>query len=50
MSDDNILQFPDLMKDAIDEDQWRQFQGEFYLDCYFAYNGKMAENPVELGN
>ena len=49
MNDDNIVQFPNLMKDAINEDQWREFQGEFYLDCYFAYNGKAAENPEELG-
>lgn len=37
------------MKDAIDEDHWKELQGEFYLDCYFAHNGKHAESPQELG-
>ena len=40
MSDDNILPFPERLKNAIDEEQWRALQGEFYLDCYFAQHGK----------
>ncbi len=49
MSEDNIVKFPNLMKDAVDEEQWKELQGEFYLDCYFAYNGKPADNPEQLG-
>ena len=29
MSDDNVLPFPDRMRDAIDEEKWRALQGEF---------------------
>lgn len=48
MPQDNILQFPDKLRDAIDEEAWRSIQGEFYLDCYFAQHGKPAEGPDEL--
>ena len=48
MSDDNILTFPDQMRDAIDEDGWRALQGEFYLDCFFSQHGRPAEDPKEL--
>jgi len=48
MSDDNVVTFPKSMKDAINAEHWRTMQGEFYLDCYLAYNGKPAESPEEL--
>ena len=48
MPDDNILPFPDQMRDAIDEDGWRALQGEFYLDCFFSQHGRPAEGPEEL--
>ena len=48
MPDDNILPFPDQMRDAIDEDGWRALQGEFYLDCFFSQHGRPAEGPDEL--
>ena len=48
MSDDSILPFPERLKDAVDEEQWRALQGEFYLDCYFAQHGKPADNPEQL--
>jgi hypothetical protein len=47
-NENNVLNFPNIMKNAVDEDQWKELQGEFYLDCYFAYNGKPADNPEEL--
>jgi len=48
MSDDNILKFPAALRDAIDDEQWRQMQGDFYLDCYYAQHGKPSEDPEEL--
>ena len=45
---DNIVQFPGKMKDAIDEQQWKELQAEFYLDCYFATKGEPASNPDDL--
>lgn len=48
MSDDNVLPFPDRLRDAIDEEAWRAMQGEFYLDCYFAQHGKPADDPDQL--
>ncbi len=48
MSDDNVLPFPDRLRNAIDEEAWRALQGEFYLDCYFAQHGKPAAGPDEL--
>lgn len=48
MADDNILQFPDRMRDAIDEETWRSLQGEFYLDSFFAHHGRPAADPDEL--
>ncbi len=48
MSDDNILPFPDRLRNAIDEQAWQTLQGEFYLDCYFAHHGRAAEDPEEL--
>lgn len=48
MSDDNIIQFPKQMRDAIDDEQWQALQGEFYLDCYFSAHGQAAEDPEQL--
>ena len=48
MPEDNILPFPDRLRDAIDDEAWRALQGEFYLDCYFAHHGKPAEEPEQL--
>lgn len=48
MADDNILPFPNKLRDAIDEEAWRALQGEFYLDCYFAHHGKPADGPEQL--
>ena len=48
MSDDNVLPFPDQMRNAIDEDGWRALQGEFYLDCFFSQHGRPAQDPDEL--
>ena len=45
---DNILHFPSKIKDAIDEEQWKALQAEFYLDCYFAIKGVPASDPKEL--
>lgn len=45
---DNIIQFPGKLKDAIDEEQWKALQAEFYLDCYFAARGTPASDPDEL--
>ena len=42
MADDNILPFPNKLRDAIDEEAWRTLQGEFYLDCYFAHHGQTS--------
>ncbi len=49
MSGDNILPFPDRLRDAIDEEAWRSLQTEFYLDCYFAQHGRPADDPEQLG-
>ena len=48
MSSENILPFPDRLRDAIDEEAWRSLQSEFYLDCFYAQHGRPAENPEEL--
>ncbi|MCB1790183.1 MAG: hypothetical protein KDJ27_03960 [Gammaproteobacteria bacterium] len=48
MSDDNVLPFPDRMRDAIDEERWRTLQAEFYLDCFYSQHGRAAEGPDEL--
>ncbi|MCB1723671.1 MAG: hypothetical protein KDJ39_08245 [Gammaproteobacteria bacterium] len=48
MPDDNVLPFPNRMPDAIDEERWRQLQGEFYLDCFFSQHGRPADGPDEL--
>lgn len=48
MSNDNVLPFPNMMRDAIDEEAWRALQGEFYLDCFLAQHGRPAGNPEEL--
>ena len=49
MTDDTkILQFPDRMRDAIDEEAWRSLQSEFYLDCYFSQHGEPPEDPDAL--
>ena len=48
MTDGNILQFPRIHRDAIDAEQWRRLQGEFYLDCFFAHHGRAPENPEQL--
>ncbi len=45
---DNVIPFPNKLKDAIDEDQWKALQAEFYLDCFFATKGKPASDPDEL--
>ena len=45
---DNILPFPNTIKDAIDEEQWKSLQAEFYLDCYFAIKGVPASDPEKL--
>lgn len=48
MSDDNILPFPLLQRDAIDEERWRSLQGEFYLDCFHSQHDRDAGDPDEL--
>jgi len=48
MDDNNILPFPNKLRDAIDSEQWQNLQGEFYLDCFLAQHGKAAENPEQL--
>ncbi len=48
MSDDKVLPFPDRFRDAIDDEAWQALQGEFYLDCYYAQQGKPAEDPEQL--
>lgn len=45
---DNIIKFPQKIKDAVDEEQWKALQAEFYLDCYFAARGVPANDPDEL--
>ena len=48
MSTDNILPFPNKLKDAFDEAQWQSLQGEFYLDCYTAQHGCPPDDPDQL--
>ena len=48
MTDANILQFPLIHRDAIDADQWRSLQGEFYLDCFYSQHGRPPGTPDEL--
>ena len=48
MADNKILQFPNKLRNAIDEDDWHAFQGEFYLDCFFSHHGYPAESPDQL--
>ncbi len=48
MSNDNIIPFPDLLKDAISEADWQRLQSEFYLDCFRAAQGRDPEDPEEL--
>jgi hypothetical protein len=45
---DNVLPFPQKMKDGVNDQQWKELQAEFYLDCYFAANGAPARAPEEL--
>lgn len=45
---DNIIKFPQKIKDAVDEEQWKALQAEFYLDCFFAARGVPASDPDEL--
>ena len=45
---DNILHFPNKIKNAVDEAQWKALQAEFYLDCYFATKGHAASDPDKL--
>lgn len=48
MVQDNIINFPLQLRDAIDDEQWQQLQGEFYLDCYRAQHGQAPDNPEQL--
>jgi hypothetical protein len=48
MSDNKILQFPRLHRDAIDDEQWRAYQGEFYLDSFISHHGFAPEEPEQL--
>ncbi|MEJ2590416.1 MAG: hypothetical protein P8178_03260 [Candidatus Thiodiazotropha sp.] len=48
MSGDNILPFPNRLKDAFDEAQWQSLQGEFYLDCFTAQHGAAPEDTDQL--
>lgn len=48
MSTDNILPFPNKLKDAFDETQWQSLQGEFYLNCFTAQHGYPPEDPEQL--
>ena len=45
---DNILPFPERIKEDIAEDEWKALQAEFYLDCYFANKGVAASDPEAL--
>lgn len=45
---DNILHFPKLLNDELNEKQWKQFQAEFYLDCFLADKGYPAAKADEL--
>jgi hypothetical protein len=48
MSEDNVILFPHRFRDGIADQEWRELQGEFYLDCYFAQHGHPAENSEAL--
>ena len=48
MVQDNIINFPLHLRDAIDDEQWQQLQGEFYLDCFNAQHGHPPEEPDQL--
>ena len=48
MSDDNVLQFPRVHRDAVDDEQWRALQGEFYLDCFLSHHGQPPADPEQL--
>ena len=48
MADNNILKFPGALRDAIDDEQWREMQGEFYLDCFYAQHGRRSDDPEQL--
>ncbi len=48
VSEDNILPFPNMLKDRFDAAQWQSLQGEFYLDCFQAQHGQPAEDPDQL--
>ena len=48
MPNDNVVKFPVGLRDAIDDEQWSQLQGEFYLDCYHAHHGRPSEDPEQL--
>ena len=48
MANDNILNFPTHLRDAIDENQWQLLQGNFYLDCFYAHHGYPSDNPDQL--
>lgn len=48
MADDNVIPFPQIHRDAIDEDEWQHLQAEFYLDCFSANHGHAPEGPAEL--
>jgi hypothetical protein len=50
MPDDKIVKFPLQMREAIDDEQWRQLQGEFYLDCFQAHHGQPSDDPDTLRN
>jgi hypothetical protein len=46
--DDNILRFPDRLRQTIGGEEWRTLQGEFYLDCYLSQHGRSADDPERL--
>ncbi len=50
MTDNNVLQFPGILRDAIDDEQWQEMQGEFYLDCFYAHHGHPSDDPEQLRN
>ena len=45
---ENILLFPDRVRQSIDENEWKSLQAEFYLDCYLAAKGHPASDPDDL--
>lgn len=48
MPPDNILPFPQRMRDGIDSEAWQALQSEFYLDCFLAQHGHPASDPEQL--